>query len=129
MSEDVNRRTVERWIEGVNDRDQSAMNDEFTDDSEIVYPQSGEVIRGSANRRAVYAATPNLPKITPYRTVASGDIVVTEAIFDYDGDRYNTVLVFECRAGKIARETAYWTKPFLPAQSRAPWVEMQAQLD
>ena len=59
------------------------MNEVFTDDSEMAYPQSGEIILGRANRQAVYTAFPNLPSIAPYRTIASGDIVVCEAVLDY----------------------------------------------
>jgi hypothetical protein len=39
------------------------------------------MIVGRANRQAVYTAFPTLPSIAPYRTTASGDIVVSEAIF------------------------------------------------
>ncbi|MGD0018371.1 MAG: nuclear transport factor 2 family protein [Candidatus Limnocylindrales bacterium] len=120
MGEADNRRAVERLIEGLNAGNVEVMNEVFTDDSEMAYPQSGEVIRGRANRQAVYEAIPGLPSIAPYRTIASGDIVVTEAILDY-GD--NTVFVFECRDGKIVRETAYWSKPFPAAEWRSRWVE------
>jgi ketosteroid isomerase-like protein len=100
------------------------MNDVFTDDSIMAYPQSGEVIRGRANRQAIYESMANLPSIAPYRTIASGEIVVSEAILDYgENDLYNTVFIFECRDGKIARETAYWSRPFPAPESRARWVE------
>lgn len=99
------------------------MNEVFTDDSVMAYPQSGEVIRGRANRQAIYDSMANLPSIAPYRTIVSGEIVVTEAILDYGDDRYNTVFIFECRDGKIARETAYWSKPFPAPESRSRWVE------
>ena len=100
------------------------MSNVLTDDSVMAYPQSGEVIRGRANRQAIYESTANLPSIAPYRTIASGEIVVSEAILDYGGgDLYNTVFVFECREGKIARETVYWSKPFPAAESRARWVD------
>ena len=124
MSEADNRRAVERLFEGLNAKNPEVMNEVFSDDSEMAYPQSGEVILGRANRQAVYAAFPELPSIAPYRTIASGDIVVTEAILDYgNDDRYNTVFIFECRDGKILRETAYWSKPFPAAEWRAAWVE------
>ena len=123
MSEADNRRAVERLIEGLNAKNVEVMNEVFTDDSEMAYPQSGEVIRGAANRQAVYSAIPGLPSIAPYRTIASGDIVVTEAILDYGDDRYNTVFIFECRDGKIVRETAYWSKPFPAPEWRSRWVE------
>jgi len=124
MSEADNRRAVERLFEGLNAKNPGVMNEVFTDDSVMAYPQSGEVIRGRVNRQAVYAAFPDLPSIAPYRTIASGDIVVSEAILTYgEDDRYNTVFIFECRDGKIIRETAYWSKPFPPAEWRSRWVE------
>jgi hypothetical protein len=64
-----------------------------------------------------------LPSIAPYRTSASGDMVVVQAILDYGGDRHQTVFVFEFRDGKVLRETVYWSKPFPAAASRAAWVE------
>jgi ketosteroid isomerase-like protein len=39
------------------------------------------------------------------------------------GDPYQTVFVFEMRDGRIAKETAYWTKPFPAPDWRAQWVE------
>ena len=127
MSEADNRRAVDRLFDGLNAKNVEVMNEVFTDDSVMAYPQSGEVIVGSANRQAVYHARPGLPSIAPYRTIASGDIVVAEAILDYgDDDLYNTVFIFECRDGRITRETAYWSKPFPAPEWRAGWVEKVA---
>jgi ketosteroid isomerase-like protein len=127
MSEADNRRAVERLFEGLNAKNPEVMNEVFSDDSEMAYPQSGEVILGRTNRQAVYTAFPELPSIAPYRTIASGDIVVSEAILDYgNDDLYNTVFIFECRYGKILRETAYWSKPFPAPEWRSPWVEKAA---
>jgi ketosteroid isomerase-like protein len=124
MGEAENLRAVELLFEGLNAKNPGVMNEVFTDDSVMAYPQSGEVIRGAANRQGVYNTFADLPSIAPYRTIASGDIVVSEAILTYGkDDRYHTVFIFECRAGKIVRETAYWSKPFPAAESRAAWVE------
>lgn len=123
MGETENRRTVERLFEGLNANDVNVLNEVFTDDSVMSYPQSGEIIRGKANRQAVYSAGHGLPRNEPYRLTASGEIVVAEVDLDYGGDRFQTVFVFEFRDGKIATETAYWSKPFPAAEWRAPWVE------
>jgi hypothetical protein len=123
MGEAENRRAVERLVEGLNTKNIAIMNEVFVDDSIMAWPQSGEIVRGSGNRQAIYSAFPALPTITPYRMVASGDLVVTEAVLDYGGDAYQVVFIFECRDGKITRETAYWSKPFPPAEWRAQWVE------
>ena len=55
--------------------------------------------------------------------VEPGDLVTAEATLDYGGDAYEVVFIFEFRDGRIARETAYWCKPFPPAEWRAAWVE------
>ncbi|MGZ6265505.1 MAG: nuclear transport factor 2 family protein [Candidatus Limnocylindrales bacterium] len=123
MGEADNRRTVERFIAGLNAKDVEAFEDLFTDDSVIAYPQSGEIIRGRANRSAVYAATPGLPTVTPYRTTSSGDIVVVEADLDYGSDQFQTVFIFQLRDGRIAFQTTYWSKPFPAAEWRSRWVE------
>ncbi|MGZ6267462.1 MAG: nuclear transport factor 2 family protein [Candidatus Limnocylindrales bacterium] len=123
MGEADNRRTVERFIAGINAKDVESFKDLFTDDSVIAYPQSGEIIRGRANRSAVYAATPGLPTVTPYRTTSSGDIVVVEADLDYGNDQFQTVFIFEFRDGRIAFQTTYWSKPFPAAEWRSRWVE------
>jgi hypothetical protein len=44
----------------------------------------------------------------------------------WPGRVYNTVFIFECRDGKIIRETAYWSKPFPAAEWRSAWVEKTA---
>lgn len=38
--------------------------------------------------------------------------MVAEASLDYGGPKYETVIIFEFRDGKIARETAYWSEAF-----------------
>jgi ketosteroid isomerase-like protein len=124
MGESANERVVERLMAGLNAGDVEVMNEVFTDDSVIVWPQSGETIRGKANRQAVYGAFPALPTITPYRMLSAGDLVTAEATLDYGGDAYEVVFIFEFREGRIAQETAYWSKPFPAPEWRAPWVEL-----
>jgi ketosteroid isomerase-like protein len=124
VSEAANRETVERVIEALNTRDLDLFHAQFHEDSVLEYPQSGERIVGGENRRGVYGAFPGLPKVTPRRLRASGDLVVAEADLDYgDGTPWQAVFVFELRDGKIARETAYWPQPFPAADWRAEWVE------
>ena len=124
MSEEANRATVERLIEGLNTRDLELFHAQFHDDAVMEYPQSGERIVGAENRRAVYGAFPGLPKVAPRELRVSGDLVVVEARLDYgDGAEWLAVFVFELRDGLIARETAYWPQPFEAAEWRAAWVE------
>jgi ketosteroid isomerase-like protein len=123
MSVEENRVVVERLIRCINDRKIQVMDELFHEDAVMDWPQSGERVVGGDNRRAVYGAFPALPTITPRRITASGDLVVAEASLDYGGPVYLTVFVFELRAGKIAREIAYWTEPFDAPDWRAGWVE------
>ena len=126
MSEADNRRAIDRFVEQLNVGNVAVMDELFADDAVISYPQSGEVIHGKAKLHSTYAVATGLPKIAPYRTTSSGDIVVTEAILDYGGgDTYNTIFVFEFRDGKIARHTSYWSKPFPAPDWRAPWVTIE----
>ena len=51
MGEAEKRREVDRLIEGLNAKNPEVMNEVFTNDSVMTYPQSGEVIRGAADRQ------------------------------------------------------------------------------
>jgi hypothetical protein len=124
VSEQANRQTVERLIEGLNTRDLDLFHAQFHEDSVMEYPQSGERIVGGENRRGVYGAFPGLPRVDPSRFRLSGDLVVVEAQLDYgDGGDWRGVFVFELRDGLISSETAYFTQPFEAAGWRAQWVE------
>jgi ketosteroid isomerase-like protein len=124
MSDETNRATIEALIDALNRGDREALAAIFTDDVIMEWPQSGERIRGSRNRNEIYRQFPSLPTVTPRRLVGEADLWVLEASLDYgDGDRYQCVFVFEMRDGLIAKETAYWAKPFPAPDWRAPWVE------
>jgi SnoaL-like domain len=116
--------TIEKLIEGLNRRDVGVMDEVFHDDALMDWPQFGERIRGAENRRRVYASIPALPTITPRRIFGEGDVWIAEANLDYGGDAvFSTVLIFEFRGDRIARETAYWATPGPSAEWRADWVE------
>jgi len=124
MSESGGRAAVDALVNALNASDLQALDAVFTEDVVLEFPQSGERIRGAGNRREVYRRFPSLPKVTPRRVTGSGDVWVLEASLDYgDGDPYQAVFIFQVREGKIARETGYWSKPFLAPDWRAPWVE------
>lgn len=118
-----NEDVVRRLVACINERRVEVMDELFHDDAVMDWPQSGEVIRGAANRRGIYQAFPQLPTITPRRIISSGDLVVAEARLDYGGPIYDSVFIFELRDGRIARETAYWSEPFEAPAWRAQWVE------
>jgi ketosteroid isomerase-like protein len=124
MSEARSRATIEALVTAINARDLRALDKVFTEDVVMEWPQSGERIRGGKNRREIYSRFPSLPKVTPRRTSGSGDNWVLEASLDYgDGDPYQAVFIFQMRDGQIAREIAYWSKPFPAPEWRAPWIE------
>ena len=124
MSEAVNRATIEALAAAITAGDHAALDKVFTEDVIMEWPQSGERIRGAQNRREVYSRFPSLPQVTPRRMTGSGDVWVLEASLDYgDGEPYLCVFVFEMRDGRIAKEIAYWSKPFPAPEWRAPWVE------
>jgi len=120
---DENVRTVERLIDGLNAKDVSVMDEVFTEDAVMEWPQSRERIRGAEMRRAVYARIDPLPTITPRRITSAPDLVIAEAHLDYDGAGYDCIFVFEMRDGRIGKETAYWATPFDPPAWRAALVE------
>lgn len=118
-----NEAVIERLIACINGRKIDVMDELFHDDALMDWPQSRERVRGAVNRRAIYGAFPQLPTITPRRMLSQGDLVIAEASLDYGGPVYETVFIFELAAGKISRETAYWSEPFDPPAWRAQWVE------
>jgi ketosteroid isomerase-like protein len=124
MSEAENRATIEALVAAINGGNLAALDKVFTEDAVIEWPQSGERISGGQNRREIYSRFPSLPKVTPRQMTGSGDVWVLEANLDYgDGEPYQCVFVFEMRGGLIAKEVAYWSKPFPAPTWRAQWVE------
>jgi ketosteroid isomerase-like protein len=116
--------TIEAHVAAINAKDLPALDRVFTKDVVMEWPQSGERIVGEENRREIYRRFPALPKVTPRHLTGTGDIWVLEASLDYgDGDPYLGVFVFQLRDGLIAKEVAYWSKPFPAPEWRAPWVE------
>jgi len=124
MSESRNRATVQALVDAINGRDLEALDKVFTEDIVMEWPQSGERIRGEKNRREIYSRFPSLPKVTPRRLTGSDDVWVLEASLDYgDGDPYQAVFILEMLDSRIAKETAYWSKPFPAPEWRTSWVE------
>jgi len=124
MDEAVNRKAIDALVEAINARDLEKLDALFTEDVVLEWPQSGERIVGGQNRREVYRRFPSLPTVVARRVTGRGDLWAVEASFDYgDGDPYLGVFLFELREGRIAREIAYWSKPFPAPDWRAAWVE------
>src|SRR4029453_6023032 len=104
-------------------QDWNAAIDLYAEDAVEEWPQSGERIRGRENIMAIKSNTPGFPKLAPRRTLATGDIVVSEIVLDYDGQIYNGISVFELKDDKIVKQTDYFAAPFDAPGWRAQWVE------
>jgi len=92
----------------------------------VHWPQSGEVIRGKHNIREFREAYPTPPKATLRRIVGSGDLWAIEMGFDYDGDRFDVIVIHQWRDGLVVSETSYYAAPFEAPAWRARWVEPAA---
>jgi hypothetical protein len=95
----------------------------YHDDAVLEYPQSGERTRGRRNIQGQRASQPNKKRFTIRRMIGSGDLWVTEFILTYDGKPSYTVSIMEFKGDKVARETQYFSDPFVAPASRAQWVE------
>jgi hypothetical protein len=126
MDNKSRRAALERLVEALNQGETRPFDDIYHDDVAIEWPQSGEVIRGKQNIAELRAAYPTPPTATLRRIIGAGDLWAAEMIFDYDGDRYYTVLIHEYRDGRVARETCYYAAPFEAPAWRAQWVEPAA---
>jgi len=108
------------------------------------WPQSGEVIRGTRNARAIMENYPGgaprfikqrrlvgsedrwatSPLGGAYRVAGEGENWWSEWQMQYpDGRLWSTVMLLELRDGKIWRETQYWAEPFESPSWRAQWVD------
>lgn len=123
MDDESRWAATRRFVDSINTRDMQPADALYDDDVVIEWPQSGEVIRGKQRIRELRLAFPTPPTATLRRIVGSGDLWVMEMLFDYDGDRYNTIVVHEYRDGRVVHETAYYGAPFEAPAWRAKWVD------
>ena len=54
------------------------------------------------------------------------DLWAIEMGFDYDGDRFDVIVIHQWRDGLVVRETSYYAAPFEAPACRAKWVEPAA---
>ena len=81
------------FVDSINTHDMETFDAIYHDDVVIEWPQSGEVIRGKQKIRKLRLAFPIPPTATLRRIVGSDDLWVIEMLFDYNGDRYNTIVI------------------------------------
>jgi ketosteroid isomerase-like protein len=135
------------FLDAVNRQDWDAVDAMVTDDIEEIYPQSGEVIRGRANTRAVRENYPRMvgqgADVTTFRISPSEPAVVMTRMFTlvrvegtgntgtivvrirYPGDSYWWLVgLYELRDGRMARITQFFAQEFPPPEWRRQWVEI-----
>ena len=146
MAELTNREIVERFAQSQTGRDLDLQDQYLADDIVEDYPQSGERIRGKANRRATIENYPGraerefgpsmarvvggedqwvlTPTLSLMKVKGSGDHFTGVGEITYpNGETWHIVQLLEMRNGKISHITSYFGKPFEPPPWRAKWVE------
>jgi limonene-1,2-epoxide hydrolase len=143
-----NRQVVERFTRAVQEDDFDSQDALIHDDFILDYPQSGERIRGRANRRALIESypgrvetemrpklgriigaddqfvTPPLPAWNVIHLSGSGDEFQLTGTIEYpDGKTWHFVALITLREGKIWREVDYFAESFDPPAWRAQYVE------
>ncbi|USH04765.1 nuclear transport factor 2 family protein [Grimontia kaedaensis] len=101
-----------------------AVGEWLSDDFELYWPQSGELIQGRENFGALNSAYPaeGLWRFTINSLVHEREQVVTDVSVT-DGTRQDRAITFHTvRDGKICRQTEYWPDPFQAPEWRKQWV-------
>ena len=143
-----NRGTVEQYARALADQDLDAQDAVIHDDYIGRYPQSGEIIRGRANYRAIGERYPgaeggHLP-VTPGSIVgrddefitgpswnlihlagSGDDFTLTGTITYPNGEVWHAVGLLTLRDGKIWREANYFAPPFERPEWRAAITELE----
>lgn len=108
------------------------------------FPQSGELIRGSENFRAIHQRYPGgapsdelhrvtgsedrwamTPTFTLVRISGMGDAFTGESSASYpDGSEYRVVTILEMKEGRVFRARSYFAPVFEAPSWRAQWVEV-----
>jgi len=141
------RALLDRWVAAMNRRDYDAVEQTFTDDLVTEYPQSGEVIRGRHNFRAILENYPSglsddAIDAATLRVAASDELRVVAPLFTVvrvegagnagtytlktrypDGSTWWTIGSYELRDGRVARATVFFAPAFEAPAWRAPFVE------
>jgi ketosteroid isomerase-like protein len=146
MAQLTNREIVERFARA-QATNTAGLGDEYLAEDLIEdYPQSGERIRGRADRRAIFDNYPGradrdfgpnqvrnvvgddqwvmTPAMALARINGSGERFTASGLITYpNGEHWHLVQLIELRDGKISRLTTYFAAPFEAPAWRARWVE------
>ncbi|BBM67034.1 polyketide cyclase [Vibrio alfacsensis] len=97
----------------------------LTQDCEVIWPLTKEVIRGRKNFAELNSAYPSNGKwcFKVERIVGEGEQVVTDVIVS-DGVRSDRAITFHTvRNGLICKQVEYWPEEYQAADWRTKWVE------
>ena len=139
----TNEELVHRYTEAMMRHDHDEMESLRHPDWSVLWPQSRELVRGSADFRQIVDNYPGgQPKLLRERVVGSEDqwafsplggaYRVAGAGANWwaewrmvypDGRTYWSIALMEVRDGRIYRETTYWAEPFEAPEWRARWAE------
>ena len=140
----TNDEVAQKYAEAMVAADQDALARLRHPDWTARWPQSGELVRGTENDRAIMHNYPGgAPRLLPnghlvgsedrwvvsplggvYRVAGEGEAWWGEWRMRYpDGRVWHTVTLLQLRDGKVWRETTYWAEPFDAPAWRSQWVE------
>ncbi|HET7581535.1 MAG TPA: nuclear transport factor 2 family protein [Candidatus Limnocylindria bacterium] len=145
----TNRQVVERYAQALADYDLDAQIAVLADDYEARYPQSGEIIRGLENRRAIGEKYPGAAesglRAHRERIIGQDDQFVTGPMWNLihlsgtgdeftivgtvtypNGETWHGVVLLTLRGGKIWREVDYFAAPFERPAWRASYTELES---
>jgi len=143
----TNREIVERYARAVMDNDFDAQDALSHEDYVARWPQSGEVIRGRANRRAIvehypgglqvelgrvrgqdetYVAGPSWNIVHISGSGTDDEITTVGRVTYPNGETWHVVSLFTVLDGKIWREVNYYAQPFEAPEWRRPYVELES---
>jgi len=123
MDDRTARAALQRHWDASDASDFDVEHEIYREDAVLVYPQSGEQIRGRHNIQESRFVQPNKKRFTVRRIIGSGDVWVTEFMLSYDDIPSYAVSIMEFREGLVAHETQYFADRFKPAPSRVHLVE------
>jgi ketosteroid isomerase-like protein len=146
----TNAEVVRRYLAAQVDHDYATQGELRHKEWTAVWPQSGEMVRGDANMRAILENYPGGPPnlapegkligsedrwaVSPlggaYQVAGEGENWWGEWQITYpDGKKWRVINMIEMRDGKIYRETSFWAEPFAAAPWRSQWTERAETTD
>ncbi|HZD23487.1 MAG TPA: nuclear transport factor 2 family protein [Acidimicrobiia bacterium] len=117
---------VERFWRAFSERDLDTAAGFLSDRFEQRWPQSGELIHGPANWKAMASSYPSLPESSTAAIYGEGSLWVAELVFDY-GDAsppYQVAAIHRVANGVIESTVEFFGAPFEPADWRKDVVEV-----